>query len=253
MIPCFLNTIEQFEPITLTEMDKVTLLNRTDTKFVFHRDELDGILQKAKDHYRALVVKGMTYADYDTNYFDTDNFKFYLDHHNKRSNRYKVRMRSYVNSDLHFFEVKFKSNKNRTIKSRIKIDKQTNVIEGESAHLLKDTVGINPNELQRKIQINCKRITLVNKKLTERVTIDFDLRYNVNQEWYDYPDIVIIEVKQDLFGKSMFMDIMRSIHIRPMSLSKYCFGIANYTKGIKYNHFKKQILYVNKISKRYAG
>ncbi len=244
----FLDTIKEFDPISLEEMDRVTLQNRTDTKFVFNEEKLNAILQKAKDNYRSLVVNRMLYADYDTHYFDTESFKFYQDHHNKRSNRYKVRMRSYVNSDIHFFEIKFKSNKNRTIKKRIRIDKQANVIEGEAAKLLEATVGINPGELEEKIRINCKRITLVNKKQTERVTIDFDMTYNINGQWHDYPNIVIIEVKQDMFGKSMFLDIMRSEHIRPMSLSKYCFGIANYTKGIKYNNFKKQILYVNKIS-----
>ncbi len=248
----FLNTIRTLDSITLAEMDKVSLLNRTDTKFVFHKNQLDDIIKKAKDNYRVLVVNEMHYADYETHYFDTPSLKFYHDHHNKRANRYKVRMRTYVNSNLHFFEIKFKSNKNRTIKNRIRIDKQTNSIDGTSALFLQNTTGINPNELQEKIQIQCKRITLVNKELTERITIDFDLSYKINNEWHPYHDIVIVEVKQDMRKKSTFLNLMRSIHIHPMSLSKYCFGIANHTKGIKYNTFKKQILHISKISKNHA-
>ncbi len=248
----FLNRLNTFEPITLAEMEQVSLLNRTDTKFVFHKDRLDGILQKAHENYRALVVQQMNYADYDTHYFDTEDLKFYHAHHNKRSNRYKVRMRSYVNSNLHFFEIKFKSNKNRTIKNRIEIDALSEQIKGEASDLLLNTVGISSDKLQRKVQINCRRITLVNKQLTERVTIDFDLRYNINQQWHKYDNIVIIEVKQDRLGKSSFLSLMRAEHLRPMSLSKYCFGLANHTKGIKYNSFKKQMLYVDKISKQYA-
>ena len=34
------NTLVAFEPISLTEMDRVKLMNRTDTKFAFHYDKL---------------------------------------------------------------------------------------------------------------------------------------------------------------------------------------------------------------------
>ena len=41
-------------------------------------------------------------------------------HQNKKLNRYKIRQREYLISDISFFEIKFKSNKGRTIKKRIK-------------------------------------------------------------------------------------------------------------------------------------
>jgi hypothetical protein len=244
----FLETIKNFEPISLSEMDNVKLLNRTDLKFVFHKDKLATILLSAQEFYRALVISNRLYTDYETNYFDTENFKFYLDHHNKRSNRFKVRMRSYVNSGLHFFEIKHKNNKNRTIKIRIKIENQTDTILRNCAELLENCTGILPQFLHRTIQINCKRITLVNKELTERVTIDFDLSYLLNHKEYPYPEMVIIEIKQDKTRKSDFLRILKQQHLRKMSLSKYSFGIANYIEGIKKNNFKNQIHYVNKIS-----
>lgn len=248
----YIDIINNYSPISLAEMDSVALLNRTDIKFVFHRDRLNDILLEAKENYRVLEVNNLRYANYDTNYFDTDDFKFYNDHHNSRSDRYKVRMRSYVNSDLHFFEIKFKSNQNRTIKRRVKIPYQEETIHGQAAELLQKVVGIPPESLKKAIQIKCKRTTLVNKQLSERVTIDFDIKYHINDEWHAYPEMIIVEVKQDKSGKSEFLRIMRERHLHPVSLSKYSFGVANFISGIKKNNFKTQILYVNKICNQRA-
>lgn len=248
----YIDIINNYSPISLAEMDSVALLNRTDIKFVFHRDRLNDILLEAKENYRVLEVNNLRYANYDTNYFDTDNYKFYNDHHNSRSDRYKVRMRSYVNSDLHFFEIKFKSNQNRTIKSRVEIPYQEESIQGKAAELLQKVVGIPAESLKKAIQINCKRTTLVNKQLSERVTIDFDIKYHINDEWHAYPEMIIVEVKQDKSGKSEFLRIMRERHLHPVSLSKYSFGVANFISGIKKNNFKTQILYVNKICNQRA-
>lgn len=249
----FLNTIEKFDTITLSEMDKVSLLDRTDTKFIFHRERLNSILKASKEFYNALVINKIKYSEYNTHYFDTQDLKFYYDHHNKRANRYKVRTRSYVNSNLHFFEIKKKSNQGRTIKNRIKIEAQTNIISTETSNFLRNTINIAPDGLQEKLELKHKRITLIDKYFKERVTIDFDLKYNINNKWYSYPNIVIAEVKQNKLRKSVFFNLMRKEHIHPMSLSKYCFGIANHTEGVKRNYFKKQILYINKISNQYAG
>ena len=41
---------------------------------------------------------------------------FFLDHHNRRVNRNKIRFREYVGSNLTFLEVKTKNNKGKTIK-----------------------------------------------------------------------------------------------------------------------------------------
>lgn len=79
----FLNMINKLEPITLMEMDSVSLLDRTDTKFIFHIDKLKEILQETAENYKVLEVKGNRYSNYDTNYFDTDNFQLYYNHHNR--------------------------------------------------------------------------------------------------------------------------------------------------------------------------
>ena len=39
-------------------------------------------------------------------YYDTEDRKFYLDHHNQRVNRNKIRFREYEGSNLTFLEIK---------------------------------------------------------------------------------------------------------------------------------------------------
>jgi len=111
--------LANFDPIMLEEMDSVKLMDRTDTKFVFSFDQLPGILEAIRPYYRALEISGTRVSKYETLYYDTDDFNLYQRHHCGKMNRYKIRSRKYVESDLHFFEVKYKNNKGRTINNRI--------------------------------------------------------------------------------------------------------------------------------------
>src|SRR6476620_1200607 len=95
-----LDSMNKFEPITLQEMDGVKLMDRTDTKFTFNINELDAILDEARAHYRILDIEGNRISRYKTLYFDTENFKLYNEHHSGKLNRYKIRHRTYVESNL---------------------------------------------------------------------------------------------------------------------------------------------------------
>ena len=93
-------TLSSFQSISLEEMDNVKLMNRTDTKFVFSSSFLIEILNGLSDRYRVLEIEGKKESLYNTVYFDTEQLKFYTEHHNGKLNRHKVRMRKYVNSDI---------------------------------------------------------------------------------------------------------------------------------------------------------
>ena len=107
-----------FSPIKLAEMDNVKLMSRSDTKFAFKFSKLPELLNQMMPFYKVLEINGKFIHDYKSLYFDTDDRKFYLDHHNGRVNRNKVRFREYVGSDLTFLEIKRKNNKGKTIKKR---------------------------------------------------------------------------------------------------------------------------------------
>lgn len=236
-----------FDPITLAEMDSVKLLDRTDTKFVFNYSRLPLILKSLQDHYKILDVNGIKQNRYETLYFDTADFKLYLAHHNGRINRYKVRYRKYVDSDLVFFEVKYKNNKGRTIKSRVKRKVIDNVIEGKSTTLIIEKTPLQAEDMQPKLWVNYSRITLVNKISTERLTLDLDLEFKKENQTQTYKNLVIAEVKQEKIGSSPFLNVMKMNHVREGSISKYCFGVVTLIDGIKKNSFKPKLLTLNKV------
>ena len=99
-------TLEGFTPVTLEEMDGVKLLNRIDTKYLTNEATLRKVLEDASAAgYRALMADGAKLTPYNTVYYDTPALKMFLDHHNRRLVRQKVRTRVYVNSALSFLEI----------------------------------------------------------------------------------------------------------------------------------------------------
>lgn len=240
------NILNEFSPITLQEMEGVKLMDRTDTKFVFTFEELPFILNEAKDNYKVLDVNGYKISRYESLYFDTPNFDLYYNHHRGKANRFKVRCRKYVESDLNFFEVKFKSNKGRTIKDRVKQSSIDGIIKDKAEKLLREKTPMQPDKLEAKFWVNYSRITLVNKHSPERVTIDLDLTFKNADQDKTIHNLVIAEVKQDKALGSPFLKLMKRRHIREGSISKYCYGVISLFEKMKHNNFKLKLILLKK-------
>lgn len=240
--------LAQFEPITLAEMDSVQLMNRVDVKYTFREEKLPVFLEQLKAHYRILEVNGCRSSRYESLYFDTPGFHLYHQHHSGRLNRYKIRVRKYVESNLHFFEIKFKNNKGRTLKNRIKQQQVIETIEGHADEFLAKHTNLKGEKLEPKLWVNYSRITLVHKTIAERVTIDVDLTFKTHNVTRSIPNLVIAEVKQDKASTSAFVRMMRDNFIREGSISKYCFGVASMFRE-RMNNFKAQLHIYKKITK----
>lgn len=240
------STLQQFHPVSLPELEKVALLDRMDTKYVFTRQELPLYLEKLKDDYSILEIDGLRMFRYESLYFDTADFSLYNHHYCGRLNRYKVRFRKYVESDLSYFEIKFKNSKGRTIKNRI-LHKPEEVIEGKTEDLLHANSPIKADGLQAKMWVNYKRITLVSNDFKERLTLDLDLSFIHDDNTRSFDDLIIAEVKQSKCGHSVFSRLMKQKHVRKGSISKYCYGVASLFSNIRKNNFKPQIQYLNRI------
>ena len=91
----FQNLLKDLQTLSLVELDKVKLLDRQDTKFVFNQIQLPLILEKIKPYYRILDIINTQVFTYNNTYFDTDDFLFYKQHHNENRKRFKVRLREY--------------------------------------------------------------------------------------------------------------------------------------------------------------
>ncbi len=236
----------KFEPVSLAEMDCVKLMDRTDVKFILSFSKLEPVLRALSDHYNVLTINGLKVFNYRTDYFDTSNLDMFFDHHNGKLNRFKIRQREYLESNLSFLEVKFKSNKGRVIKDRI--ERSYSDHNAFSGFINKHT-PYNPEDLSLTIINRFNRFTLVDKCMRERVTIDFNLAFADNMHDLLLHGLVIIEVKQNKTDKqSEIFNVLKSNVIRPASISKYCLGMSMLNQNTKINNFKKTILVINKLS-----
>ena len=172
--------LQSMEPISLEEMSAVKLMNRVDSKFPMNRETLLRMASRWGEHFYVQEHEGQRIARYRTLYFDTPDAITYTMHHNRRLRRQKIRQRIYVDSNIAFLEIKNKKNTGRTKKKRIPIPvEQWGEIYNsqESADFIREKVWVTDQTLTPRLENAFQRITLVNKAKTERVTIDFGIRF----------------------------------------------------------------------------
>jgi hypothetical protein len=241
------NILYEIDPISLKEMDSVALMNRTDTKYLLSFEQLTEVLEEVSGHYRILDIKGVRRNHYQSEYYDTPDFYFYKRHHSGKKNRLKIRKRRYVESDISFLEVKFKSNKGRTEKDRMKLAELNLELSPENIQYIHDTSHFE-DQLEPKLMNTFERITLVDQALPERITIDCYLSFEMGENKLQIPDLVIIEAKQERQNRhSIFLSALKKRLIRPESMSKYCLGVALMTDQ-KSNMFKEKIRRIKKLT-----
>ena len=247
-----------FAPISLAEMSGVALLRRTDTKYVMSTWQLCDLLAGLSPHYRILDINGVRLHDYQTLYFDTPDFALYRRHHSGGLNRYKVRYRKYVDTDLCFLEVKLKNNKRQTVKSRMRTSCIAAHFDSSTGDFLHDHVPFDPATIEPKIWNGFRRLTLVSNRRVERLTIDLDLGFGsgfgseFSSQHRDlvWPGLVIAEVKQPKFSvDSEFIQMTRTLGVRPRDFSKYCMGVSEfYGDEVPHNRFKPNQLLIDNLT-----
>lgn len=236
-----------FAPISLEEMDRVKLLDRIDTKYVINLELLEGYLLALKDQYKVLIVDGRSVHPYETLYYDTPDYQLYKMHHSGKQNRYKIRFRKYVNSNLAFFEIKSKTNTHRTIKKRIPVERILETLDDPlNKFITRHTSGAK-REYVPVLSVFFNRITLVNNLANERLTIDTDIRYISNGQEKIIEGMVIVEVKQEKHCVSPFQKLMQVKRKPGTYISKYCLGVVCMNMDVKRNRFKHRLNTLNKL------
>ena len=237
-----------FDKTTLAEMNSVSLMKRVDTKFILKESQLLEVLSKLYKDYKILQIDQERLMKYSTLYFDSQNKKCFKDHHNGKLNRYKIRMRKYLVSDICFLEIKKKNNLGITNKIRRQIkDFETNLTTESKEFIINS--NINNLLLEPSLYNNFSRMTFVNKSEAERLTIDVDLSFSFGAKEKKFDKLVVIEIKQE--GKRLNTTInrvLKSMSILPTNFSKYCIGISNTLDNIKSNRFKEINLKINKLN-----
>ena len=241
--------IQGMSPISLQEMEGVKLMNRIDTKYITTLPMLERLLGMAADQFFVQEIDGVRNAAYYTCYFDTPDVRMFHDHQRGKKSRRKVRLRQYLDAGINpFLEIKDKNNKGRTRKKRVLLsDGET--IQDHDSFVAKHS-EFNINELSEKIENRFRRITLVNKEKTERITIDTSVEFHnfVSGRQIRLPNLVIIEWKRDgSIASSRLKPLLKSLRIQERSFSKYVVGMALTDSTLRANRMKPKLHVIEKL------
>ena len=249
--------IEDFSTIELSQMDTIRLMNRIDTKYLTDVITMKKVLVRALDcGYLAFELSGRRIQEYRSMYYDTPSLQMYLDHHNRRLVRQKLRTRRYETTGQTFVELKSKNNHGRTKKKRLEIAPEKYWMAAMDDEVISqwleekmtyDRIGMAPS-----LETVFSRVTLVNPEKTERSTIDFDLGFNNVRcgTSANMGNLVIVEVKQDGSIPSKLREILLESRVKPIRISKYCIGTAMTDNGVKSSRFKQKMILINKMKNR---
>ena len=247
--------VNAMSPISLDEMSAVKLMNRVDTKYVAHDIIVAKLFSLIKDEYFVQEVEGKRVAAYDSVYYDTEDNHMYIIHQDKKLKRDKLRIRNYVDTGNYFCEVKHKNNHGRTKKKRIEVGQEVfEDLRSDAAtrsFVEKELPDYDFDGFVKKLSTTFDRITVVNKGKTERITIDFNVRFHNfdNGNETGIAPLVIMELKRDGRCESFFQKTLFELRVKPLSISKYCIGRALTDKTLKQNRFKKKIIKLEKLKK----
>lgn len=245
------------QPISLEQMKSIRLMKRTDQKYVTDLPRLMQLLALTQESYFVQEIDGMRVSRYRTVYWDfPETHTLFRTHQCGRLPRTKVRARTYVDSRLSFLEIKKKNNHGKTSKSRIRVPSIEAVMSGEAGEdFLSEKTGLSFSGLAPAVGNRFRRITLVNRGKTERLTIDFDLRFDNFETGQDarMDSVAIIELKRDGRIPSPILPMLRKLRIKPSGFSKYCIGSCVTNDNLSVNRLKPRLRKIERIGARGTG
>jgi hypothetical protein len=225
-------------PIGLPELDSAAALqHRVDTKYLIDLDQLDRIADRLTATHRRLVIDDRSAFDYHSSYLDTPALTCFHAHRQGRRLRFKARTRSY-DTGLCRFEIKLKDSRGSTDKHALTIAAdEFGTLPGRAPGFLTEVLARRygataPAGLAPRLLVRHHRHTLADRAEACRVTLDTELIFTTAPSFSTgaatarlRDGLVLVETKS-LRGRGLADELLRRAGIRPVSVSKYCIGMA---------------------------
>jgi hypothetical protein len=245
--------LSRFESHGLGDIDKASLMNRVDTKYLLPISDLEPLLPVLASSYSVLEIGNSRLFAYQSTYYDTSGLEFYRMHHNGKRNRFKIRLRRYLDCGNQYVEVKHKTNKSVTHKDRVLFDSGLGNRKRIN-ELVSIPFGASRPPLFKSLVCSYERIALADEKNGERLTLDFNLSFKdpKHSRSEQSHQVLVAEVKREnQKGPSVFSDLMDIFRQKPVSFSKYCIGCALvHSNRIKTNRFKPTLMALARMSRQ---
>jgi hypothetical protein len=224
-------TLDQLRPIELDELvTRAALLTRRDRKYVLPAAELPRMLSGLGPDVRVLRIDGEREFAYRSVYYDTVGLDSYLAAARRRLRRFKVRIRSYLDTGGSFLEVKTQLARNATVKHRFPHPGAGGLDAAAYATIDAVLAGLPSGRggpLESTVVTHYRRTTLFVPPTGGRVTIDTDLRWALpDGPGMRIPNRVIVETKTPGAAAGPVDRLLWSLRHRPLALSKFGTGLA---------------------------
>lgn len=233
-----------FDPVSLVELNKVaSLQTRKDRKYIVSAANLNVALASLNVEDTAVLdMDGKRWFAYQSVYFDTPNLDCYRLAATRRPTRFKVRTRTYVDSQNCVLEVKTKNRRGKTVKHRQTHDLVNSHGLGPSATTFLtsfDSVSPFVEKLDAVLTTEYQRATILFQDSVARATIDASLTCVDNAgHSTGIEDKLIVETKSP--GRPTPLDLaLWSLGIRPLKVSKYATGIAALSPDLPANRWHR--------------
>lgn len=243
--------LSRFESHGLGDINKANLMHRVDTKYLLPISDLKHLLPLLAPSYSVLEIGNSRLFSYQSAYYDTSELEFYRMHHNGKKNRFKIRLRCYLDSGDQYVEVKHKTNKSVTHKDRVLFN-SSHGNRKRINELVSIPFGASRPPLFNSLVCSYERIALADEKNGERLTLDLNLSFKdpKHSRSEESHQVLIAEVKRkNQKVPSVFIDLMNRYRQKSVSFSKYCIGCALiHSNRIKTNRFKPTLMALDRMS-----
>lgn len=226
-------------------LELAELQTRRDRKYIIPVADARRLMSSLPEGTRVLTIDGRTSFRYESVYFDTPERISYLLAARRRPRRFKVRTRTYVDSDTCMLEVKVRDGRGNTVKYRQLHDAGSAAVLDDAA--LDFVSGIGQvattalvDTLTAALVTRYRRTTMLIDD-TSRVTFDVDLTWEAPGHGTTSLDgVVLIETKTT--GRPCAIDrILWSMGHRPTTISKYCTGLAALSPELPANKWTRPL------------
>ncbi|AQZ66378.1 unnamed protein product [[Actinomadura] parvosata subsp. kistnae] len=217
-------------PIGLEDVPE--LMSRMDHKYIVTTATMARLAAELGERFLALAIEGRRQFRYTSTYFDTPCLLTYHQHRQDRRRRFKLRTRTYLDGGGRWLELKLSGGRGSTDKHRIPYDSVPgDTLTDEALDFVRDTLLgelhlIAPETLEPVLATDYKRVTLIDRSGTARLTCDTGLMFRDGQGSAPARgDLVLLESKS-VDGKALVDKVLRGLGVRPVSVSKYCLAVA---------------------------
>lgn len=220
--------MERMASVDLDELfDIADLQTRRDRKYLLPVDEAWALLDGTAA--RVLEIDGLRSFDYESIYFDTASRDSYLGSARRRPRRFKVRTRTYLDTQECLLEVKVRDHRGNTVKHRRPYDLgQRHHLTAAGAAFVTEVEAAAPFValLGAALEVRYHRSTFVLSSTSDRVTVDRCISWaGIGSPSLQVRGLAIIETKSSGPPTEVDRKLWQAGH-RPRSISKYCTGLA---------------------------